>query len=135
MNKRSLVEYLDEFVRRGEECAYVQRRGYRSERWSYRRVAESSFQFARELEERGIGKGERVLLWGPNSAEWVVAFFGCALRGAIVVPIDDVSAPDFAARVQQEAGAKLAVCSRDHAQMAVPSLLWEEFANTLTKHS
>jgi len=135
MNKRSLVEYLDEFVRRGEECAYVQRRGYRSERWSYRRVAEAAFQFARDLEARGIGKGERVLVWGPNSAEWVVAFFGCALRGAIVVPIDDVSAPDFAARVQQQVGAKLAVCSRDHAQMAVPSLLWEEFANTLTKHS
>jgi len=135
MNSRSLTGCLDDFLRRGEECAYVQRRGYRADRWSYRRVAESSFQFARELEERGIGKGERVLLWGPNSAEWVVAFFGCALRGAIVVPIDDVSAPDFAARVQQEAGAKLAVCSRDHAQMTVPVILFEELPNFLARHS
>src|SRR6267378_2430386 len=134
-HRRLLVEYLDDFLRRGNECAYIQRRGYRTERWSYRRVAETAFQFARELEARGIRKGERVLVWGPNSAEWVVTFFGCALRGVIVVPIDDVSAPDFAARVQQQVGAKLAVCSRDHAQMAVPSLLWEEFANTLTKHS
>src|SRR5882762_8515136 len=122
MNSRSLTGCLDDFLRRGEECAYVQRRGYRSDRWSYRRVAETAFQFARELEARGIGKGERVLVWGPNSAEWVVAFFGCALRGAIVVPIDNVSAADFAARVQQQVGAKLSVCSRDHAQMAVPAV-------------
>ena len=52
--------------------------------------------FARELEARGIGKGDKVLIWGENCAEWVVAFFGCLLRGAIVVPIDKIAAPDFA---------------------------------------
>jgi long-chain acyl-CoA synthetase len=133
--RRSLVEYLDDFLRRGEECAYVQRRGYRAERWSYRRVAETAFQFARELEVRGIRKGERVLVWGPNSAEWVAAFFGCALRGVIVVPIDDVSTPEFALRVHQQVSAKLLVCSREHLQAAIPTLLLEEFPDVLTKHS
>jgi len=70
MERRSVVEYLEHFLRRGRECAYVQRRGYRTERWSYRQVAEAAFRFARELEKRGIGKGERVLVWGPNSAEY-----------------------------------------------------------------
>jgi len=135
MAQRSLVEYLDDFLRRRDDCAYVQRRGYRSERWSYRRVAEVAFQFARELEQRGIGRGERILVWGPNSAEWVAAFFGCALRGVIVVPIDDVAKPDFTLRVHQQVGARLVVCSREHAPSAIPSLLFEEFANTLTKHS
>src|SRR5882724_11629529 len=101
MERHSLLEYFDNFLRLGRESAYIQRRGYRTVRWTYRQVAETAFRFARELAKRGIGKGERVLLWGPNSAEWVTAFFGCALRGAIVVPNDDVSAPDFAARVQQ----------------------------------
>ncbi len=133
--RRSLVEYLDDFLRRGEECAYVQRRGYRTERWSYRRVAEAAFQFARELEVRGIGKGERVLVWGPDSAEWVAAFFGCALRGVIVVPIDDVSTPEFALRVHQQVSARLLVSSREHVQAAIPALILEEFAEVLTKHS
>ena len=75
MERRSVVEYLEDFLRRGRECAYLQHRGYRTVRWTYRQVAETAFRFARELEERGIGKGERVLLWGPNSAEWVAAFF------------------------------------------------------------
>ena len=97
MERRSVVEYIGNFLRRGKECAYVQHRGYRAVRWSYRKVAETAFQFARELQKRSIGKGDRVLLWGPNSAEWVAAFFGCALRGVIVVPIDD------AVRVELEA--------------------------------
>ena len=53
MERRSVVEYLESFLRRGRECAYVQRRGYRAERWSYRQVAETAFRFARELEKRG----------------------------------------------------------------------------------
>src|SRR3954467_14376678 len=107
MERRSVAEYLDGFLRRGRECAYIQYRGYRTVRWSYREVAEISFRFARELETRGIGKGDRVLLWGPNSAEWVAAFFGCALRGVIVVPIDEAGASDFAHRVYQQVNGKL----------------------------
>src|ERR1700694_1825425 len=101
MERRSVVDYLENFLRRGRECAYLQRRGYRTVRWSYQQVAETAFQFARQLQNRAIDKGERVLLWGPNSAEWVAAFLGCALCGVIVVPIDDAGTADFAQRVYQ----------------------------------
>ncbi|MGH9550809.1 MAG: hypothetical protein ACRD3W_15625, partial [Terriglobales bacterium] len=50
MERRSVVEYLDSFLQRGRECAYVQHRGYRTVRWTYRQVAEAGFRFARELE-------------------------------------------------------------------------------------
>src|ERR1700694_435286 len=105
MERRSLLEYFDNFLRLGRESAYIQRRGYRSVRWTYRQVAETAFQFARELQKRGIEKGDRVLIWGPNSAEWVASFFGCVLWGAIVVPMDDVAASDFALRVTQQVNA------------------------------
>jgi long-chain acyl-CoA synthetase len=115
MNRRSLAEYLDDFLRRGDEWAYAQPAGYRTERWTYRQVAETSFQFARELEARGIHKGERVMLWGPNSAQWVAAFLGCASRGVIVVPMDDAASPDFAARAARQVGARMLAASREHA--------------------
>jgi long-chain acyl-CoA synthetase len=134
MERRSVVEYLESFLRRGRECAYVQPRGYRAERWSYRQVAETAFRFARELETRGIGKGERVLLWGPNSAEWVVVFFGCALRGAIVVPLDEAGAADFTRRVYQQVEGKLLVCSREHALPAIPAVALEDLRETLSIH-
>ncbi len=135
MARQSVAEYLDNFLRRGREYAYVQHHGYRTVRWSYRRVAEMSFQFARECRARGISKGDRILLWGPNSAEWVAAFFGSALAGVIVVPMDDVAAPDFALRVSHQVGAKLLVCSRDHLQPSIPTLLFDDLSTTLARHS
>jgi long-chain acyl-CoA synthetase len=135
VERRSLVEYLDHFLRRGRETAYVQRRGYRTARWSYGQVAELAFQFARELDARAIAKGDRILLWGPNSAEWVAAFLGCALLGVVVVPMDDVATPDFALRVHQQIGAKLLVCSRAHVQQSIPALTLEDLPDALASHS
>ena len=133
----SLRDYIESFLQRGDEPAYLQPNGYRTACWTYAQVAETAFQFARELESRSISKGDRILLWGPNSAEWVAAFFGCALRGVIVVPMDDAATSDFAARVSRQVGAKLAVCSREHAQAAgaIPTLLLEELTELLRPHS
>jgi long-chain acyl-CoA synthetase len=135
MERRSLLDHLDTFVELGAETAYIQRRGYRHVRWSYRAVAELANRFARELERRGIRKGDRVLIWGPNSAEWVSAFFGCALRGAVVVPMDDAASADFSARVAQQVDARIVVCSREHASSNFPTLLFESLEEQLAAHS
>src|SRR6476659_11119430 len=108
---QTLAEYPQLHLARRGEIAYVNRRGFRTLRWTYSQLAELAFRFARELEARGIGKGDRVLLWGDNSAEWVGAFFGCMLRGAVAVPMDRIAAPDFAQRVAADVEAKLVVCS------------------------
>ena len=135
MERHSLFDYLDRFLQGGHETAYVQRHGYRTVRWSYRRVAELAFQFARELDARAITKGERVLLWGPNSAEWVAVFLGCALRGVVVVPMDDVATQDFALRVHAQVEAKLLLCSREHLQPAMPTLTLEDLPDALGSRS
>ncbi|MFL6335318.1 MAG: AMP-binding protein [Pyrinomonadaceae bacterium] len=104
-------------------------------RWSYRRVAEASFRFAHELEARGISKGERVLLWAANGPEWVAAFYGCALRGVVLVPLDLESAPDFVARVQAQTGARLvlhsAETSAQAASLGPPAIALEELESVL----
>jgi long-chain acyl-CoA synthetase len=133
--ERSLLENLANLLSRGAETAYVQRRGYRSVRWSYRQVAETAFRFARALEVRGIAKGERVLIWGPNSAEWVAAFLGCALRGVVVVPIDEIATQDFALRVHQQVNAKLLVCSHEHRQASLQTIVLEDLPTIVEKHS
>jgi long-chain acyl-CoA synthetase len=60
------------------------------------------------------------LFWSENSPEWIVAFYGCLLRGAVVVPLDLKSAPDFAARVQQQVAAKLLLADESQPQLDVP---------------
>ena len=113
--RASVLDSLDDFARWGGECAYVVPRGYRWERWSYRRVVETAYQFARELQARNIGQGDAVLLWSANCAEWVAAFLGCALCGVIAVPLDDAAAPDFARRISARVRTKLVLCTRERA--------------------
>ncbi len=108
---QTLAEYPRLHLARRNEIAYVHRRGLRTLRWTYQQLSELAFRFARELEARGIGKGDRVILWGDNSVEWIAAFFGCMLRGAVAVPMDRIAAPDFAQRVAADVDAKLIVCS------------------------
>ncbi len=137
MSRQSLAEYVEALGRHGAQVAVAHRRGYRIARWSYRRLVESARQFARELETRGIGKNERVLLWGENSAEWVVAFLGCALRGAVVVPMDRIATAEFAARVAGQVNARLVVCGRDqpNGELGAPSFELETLPETLARHS
>ncbi|HEY4764872.1 MAG TPA: AMP-binding protein [Candidatus Sulfotelmatobacter sp.] len=138
----SIAEFfLKNFQRHRHECACRQQRGYRMESLTYGEVQEMSFSCARQLEARGIAKGDRVMLWGENCAEWVAVFFGCVLRGVIVVPMDDGSAVDFALRVFQQVSAKLLLASRRHlhqcagVQPAMETLTLEELAQTVDPQS
>ena len=123
--------FLKNFSAHMEECAYRQRRAYRTQSFTYRQMVEMAGAFAQELEQQAISKGDRVMLWGNNCAEWVAAFFGCVLRGVVVVPMDDGASPDFAARVFAQVKAKLLVVSRarSHAVFlpsSSPTLIFEE---------
>ena len=90
----------------------MHRSGYRTSRASFAEVAGLAAQCARELERLGIAPGDRVLLWGKNSAEWVGAFFGCILRGAVAVPMDQGATSEFAGRVAEQVDAQLLVSDR-----------------------
>ncbi len=137
MARQSLIEFFGELIRHGEDTAIAHRRGYRMERWTYRRLAEAARQFARELEARGIGKGDAVLLWAGNSPEWVMAFWGCVLRGAVVVPIDVISTRKFSTNVAQRVNASLILRSRAIAapENGVPSLVLESLAEICGPYS
>src|SRR6202162_4110914 len=82
------------------------------ETWSYAQIVQGANRLARELEFRGVGKGDAVLLWGENSPEWIVVFFGCLLRGAAIVPVDRASTVEFVSRIGREVNAKLLCRSR-----------------------
>src|SRR5512136_154684 len=99
MSRENLNSLFGEFERYAADIAVVQRRGYRHEAWTYRELADLATTCALDLKARGIRTGDRVLLWGPNSGEWTSAFWGCLLRGAVAVPMDDMATPGFAARV------------------------------------
>jgi fatty-acyl-CoA synthase len=57
-------------------------------RWSYRELQAKVDAIAAGLIALGIEPGDRVGIWGPNSAEWVVVQLATAKIGAIMVCIN-----------------------------------------------
>lgn len=109
--RETLLSFIRDYEASGRKSAFAHRPSLRISRWSGQRIATTAYRFARELESQGIGRGDRVLFWAPNSPELVAAFFGCMLRGVIVVPLDKLSAPDFVARVCEQTEPKLMLLS------------------------
>ena len=108
-----LASLVEDFRRHADDTAVVAHRGIRSYRTSYGELALLAGRFAAELDRRAIAPGDRVVLWGANSAEWISAFFGCLLRGVLAVPLDSAGSPDFASRVIKDVAPKLILGDRN----------------------
>ncbi|HSE33183.1 MAG TPA: AMP-binding protein [Pyrinomonadaceae bacterium] len=135
--RQTLLSYLDDYLTR-RDTVFVQRQGLRLVSWSYQQLVLTSRKTARELETRGVARGERVILCGANSAEWVAAFWGCLLRGVVVVPIDRQSSAEFVSSVQQQTAAKLAIVDRDATalkHLPIPFIELERLVELTTLHS
>ncbi|WP_026443754.1 AMP-binding protein [Pseudacidobacterium ailaaui] len=104
-----LATLVEDFERHSREIAIVTHRGNRRIVSTYGEVAALARRFAAMLLQREISAGDRVLLWGQNSAEWVATFFGCVLCGVIVVPLDAAGSAEFARRVLDDTRPKLVV--------------------------
>ncbi len=57
-------------------------------RWTYGELAEQAEAFAAGLLNLGLQPGDRVGIWSPNNAEWVVTQFATANAGLILVNIN-----------------------------------------------
>jgi long-chain acyl-CoA synthetase len=137
MPRRSLIDYLSEYPKHSRGTAFVQRSGYRTSRTSYLEVAGLAAQCAREFDRLGIAPGDRMLLWGRNSAEWVAAFFGCILLGAVAVPMDQGATAEFASRVAQQVDAKLLLADRVNTLInnQRPVILLDSLREAVARHS
>src|SRR5512143_1334134 len=61
---------------------------HQSIRWSYRELDERVSEVARGLLALGLEPGDRVGIWSPNNAEWVLTQFATARAGLILVNIN-----------------------------------------------
>jgi long-chain acyl-CoA synthetase len=133
--RHSLASLIDDFERLSRQTAIVAPRGLRQRRTTYGELANLSRRFAADLADRGVIKGDRVLIWGENGAEWVATFFGCVLRGVLPVPVDAASTRDFVQRVEREVSPKLITGNTQKVKAltsGTPSLFFERFDQTIT---
>ncbi|OBF18565.1 FadD3 family acyl-CoA ligase [Mycobacterium sp. ACS4331] len=75
-------------------------------RLTFRELVDRVRVAAGAVRESGVAKGDRVAIWAPNSAEWVIAAFGVLTAGAVLVPVNTRFKADEAADVITRSGAK-----------------------------
>jgi long-chain acyl-CoA synthetase len=108
MALNSLIEYLETLRLRGDDVAFIEQRGFRTYSCTYAELMLRAEAYAAILAKHHVEKGDRVLLWGDNSANWVAAFIGCLMGGGVAVPMDRIAAPDFIRRVVEQTSARVA---------------------------
>nr|WP_209310968.1 AMP-binding protein [Streptomyces spiramenti] len=81
--------------------------------WNYRRLARYSRAAERWLRERGVERGDRVVVQLPTTRELVALFFGASRRGAVFVPLNPAMKEFHLRSVLENAGPQLVVTADD----------------------
>jgi fatty-acyl-CoA synthase len=78
-------------------------------RWTYTQFDAAVNEVARGLLARGIDKGDRVGIWAPNCAEWVITQYATAKIGAILVNVNPAYRTHELDYVVRQSGLRLLV--------------------------
>ncbi len=115
MPRDTLLDFFHDFAGLEDEFL-IYDDGFQARHYRYREIAERARAFAANLGARGIGRDDKVILYGENRPEWIIALWGCLLGGVIAVPIDYRASKEFVDRVHAIVGARL-VLTGDEAGM------------------
>ncbi|MCB2226871.1 MAG: AMP-binding protein [Desulfarculaceae bacterium] len=80
------------------------------QRISYAKLKDMVDRFATGLTQRGIAKGDRVLLYLSNSPQLVIAWLGCQKIGAVVVLVSPIYTSHEIAYMVEDSDARAIVC-------------------------
>jgi HIP---CoA ligase len=75
------------------------------ERWSFADLETAMRASVRSVLAMGVHPGDRVALWAPNSARWIIAALGILGAGGILVPVNTRFKGQEAAYVLEKSGA------------------------------
>ena len=78
-------------------------------RWTYAELDRDVDAVARGLLAAGIGKGDRVGIWSPNCAEWVLLQYATAKAGVVLVNVNPAYRTHELQYVLQQSGVRLLV--------------------------
>jgi len=84
---------------------------YLGTRFSYRRVKDLADRFAAALGHAGLTAGQKVIIYIPNSVQWVVAWLGIQKIGGICVPITPIYTPHDLEYIANDSEAEAIVCA------------------------
>ena len=106
MPRETLLDFFHDFAGLDDEFL-IHDDGFHARHYTYREIAARARAFAAKLREQGIGRDEKIILYGENRPEWIIALWGCLLEGVIAVPLDYRSSREFVERIHGIVGARM----------------------------
>ena len=122
MARETLLDFFHDFADLPQEFL-IHDDGFRSHHYRYNEVAAKAQSFAGRLREAGFVKDDKLILYGENRPEWIIAVWGALLEGVIVVPIDYRSSSEFVQRVDQIVEAR-AILIGDETSLPESPKIW-----------
>ncbi len=121
----------DAAARFGEAEAVVDRHGPggTTTRWTFDRLAEEVATATRAVVAHGVEPGDRVAVWAPNCAEWIVAALGAVGAGAVLVPLNTRYKGAEAAYILRTSGARILFTVQGFLGTDYPAMLDEAIAD------
>ncbi|WP_462322233.1 AMP-binding protein [Halochromatium sp.] len=108
----SELRTLDKFISLLRECgdaiALIELEREQRRDWSAASLAEQAERLAAGLRSEGLEAGSRVLLYAPNSPQWIIACLAIISAGAIPVPVDSQLGERDLAHIAANSGARWA---------------------------
>jgi len=102
-------------------------------RWTFADVEREALHVTRAAMAAGVHPGDRVALWAPNSAQWVLAALGLVGAGAVLVPLNTRFKGPEAAYVLTKSGARALFTVRTFLGVDYPAMLEDEDVPTLER--
>lgn len=93
-----------------EECPKKPAIIYLGEKYSYAKLKELIDRFATALYGLGVRENDRVMIYIPNSPQYIIAFFGAQEIGAVPVPVSPIYTPREIVYMTNHAGIETIVC-------------------------
>ena len=84
---------------------------YLGSRYSYRKLKDLSQRLAAALNANGVNAGQRVMMYIPNSIQWVVSWLGIQKLGAVAVPITPIYTPHDIRYIANDSEAEAIICA------------------------
>lgn len=107
ISKNIYENFAETAERRVNQTAVV----YLGTRYSYHNVRTLAERLAASLLDMGVSNGQRVMLYIPNSIQWVVSWLALQKIGAVCVPITPIYTPHDLAYIADDSEAETIICA------------------------
>jgi long-chain acyl-CoA synthetase len=106
----STASIHEQFERVSQDFSEMPALVYLGEEYTYSQLREMAERLAASLHELGVARGDKAVIYLPNSPQWVMAWVALLRIGAVAIPISPIYTPIDLQYMANDSGAETIFC-------------------------